>query len=283
VDNGNNNSRMMTMPLPKRPLDHEFEMPEMRLDGRVALVTGGSRGLGLGMALALAHAGADVALVARTASQLAEAAALVERQTGRRTLILPGDVSHTALLPGLVEQTATHFGRLDILVNGAGINIRQPARSFSEADWDQLISVNLKSVFFLCQAAAEVMRRQGGGKIINLGSLSFEIAVPNVALYAISKGGMRQLTRALAVEWAADNINVNAIAPGRFWTAMTDAVFSDEALYESAVSVIPQGRPGIPADLAGATVFLASPAAGYITGQTIVVDGGWLVSGGVKA
>jgi NAD(P)-dependent dehydrogenase (short-subunit alcohol dehydrogenase family) len=127
------------------------------------------------------------------------------------------------------------------------------------------------------------MRRQGQGKIINLGSLSFEIIVPNVALYAISKGGLRQLTRALAVEWARDRINVNAIAPGRFWTALTDAVFSNEELYESTVSVIPQGRPGIPSDLAGATVLLASDASDYITGQTIVVDGGWLVGGGVKA
>ena len=126
------------------------------------------------------------------------------------------------------------------------------------------------------------MRHQGKGKIINLGSLSFEITVPNIALYAASKGGMRQLTRALAVEWAKDNINVNAIAPGRFWTAMTDAVFSDEELHESAVSVIPLARPGVPSDLAGATVLLASDAADYITGQTIVVDGGWLVGGGVK-
>ena len=126
------------------------------------------------------------------------------------------------------------------------------------------------------------MRAQGGGKIINLGSLSFEIVVPNIALYAVSKGGLRQLTRALAVEWAAHNVQVNAIAPGRFWTAMTDAVFSDPDLYESAVSVIPQGRPGIPSDLAGATVLLASDAGAYITGQTIVLDGGWLVGGGVK-
>jgi NAD(P)-dependent dehydrogenase (short-subunit alcohol dehydrogenase family) len=265
----------------RRPLDHEFEMPSFRLDGRVALVTGGSRGLGLGMGLALAHAGANLALAARSVDQLENAAGLVEA-AGTQALILPTDVSDTVAVRAMVAKTAEHFGKIDILVNGAGINIRQPADTFTEADWERLMAVNIKSVFFACQEAARIMRKQGKGKIINLGSLTFEIAVPNIALYAISKGGMRQLTRALAVEWAADNINVNAIAPGRFWTAMTDAVFSNPDLYESAVGIIPQGRPGIPADLAGATVLLASDASDYITGETIVVDGGWVVSGGVK-
>jgi NAD(P)-dependent dehydrogenase (short-subunit alcohol dehydrogenase family) len=127
------------------------------------------------------------------------------------------------------------------------------------------------------------MQEQGKGKIINVGSIAFEIIVPNIALYAISKGGMRQMTRSLAVEWARHNICVNAIAPGRFWTRMTDAVFSDKNLYESAVAPIPMGRPGTAADLAGATILLASDASDYITGQTIVVDGGWLVNAGVKA
>lgn len=265
----------------RRPLDHEFEMPSLGLDGRVALVTGGNRGLGLGMALALAHAGADIALAARTVEQLEEAAALV-RDVGREALSIPTDVSQVENVRRMVHQATDHFGRLDILVNCAGINIRQPADTFTTEDWDRLMSVNLKGAFFACQEAARVMRRQGGGKIINVGSLSFEIVVPNIALYAISKGGMRQMTRALAVEWAEDNIRVNAIAPGRFWTAMTDAVFSDPELYESAVSVIPESRPGIPSDLAGATVLLASDASDYITGETIVIDGGWLVSGGVK-
>ena len=264
-----------------RPLDREFAMPSLRLDGRAALVTGGSRGLGLGMALALAHSGADIALAARSEGQLQQAADLV-RQTGQKAVILPTDVSQVAEVQKMVADAHAHFGRLDILVNAAGINIRQPAVTFAETDWDTLMNVNLKGAFFACQAASELMRAQGGGKVINLGSLSFEIVVPNIALYAVSKGGLRQLTRALAVEWAAHNIQVNAIAPGRFWTAMTDAVFSDPELYESAVSVIPQGRPGVPSDLAGATVLLASDAGAYITGQTIVVDGGWLVSGGVK-
>lgn len=265
----------------RRPLDSEFRMPSLRLDGRAALVTGGSRGLGLGMALALAHSGADIALAARSPEQLAEAADLV-RETGREAFVIPTDVADVHAVRRMVEGTRAHFGRLDVLVNAAGVNLRQPVTTFTEADWAALMDVNLKGAFFACQAAGAVMRKAGGGKIINLGSLSFEIVVPNIALYAISKGGLRQLTRALAVEWAASNIQVNAIAPGRFWTAMTDAVFSDEDLFESAVSVIPQGRPGVPADLAGATVLLASDASSYITGQTIVVDGGWLVAGGVK-
>ncbi len=260
----------------------EFVMPSLRLDGRVALVTGGSRGLGLGMALALAHAGADVALAARTASELEEAASLI-RAVGRESFVLPTDVSDVTAIQTMVQITAARFERLDILVNAAGINIRQPADEFTEDDWDKLMAVNLRGAFFACQEAARIMRRQGKGKIINVGSVAFEIIVPNIALYAISKGGMRQMTRSLAVEWASDNICVNALAPGRFWTKMTDAVFSDAALYESAVAPIPLGRPGTAADLAGATVLLASDASDYITGQTIVVDGGWTVNGGVKA
>ncbi len=257
-------------------------MPSLRLDGQVALVTGGSRGLGLGMALALAHAGADIALASRGEEGLKKAAGLV-RKTGRQAFVIPTDVGRTDQVRSMVLEVEKHYGRLDVLANAAGVNIRKPSLEFTEEDWEYLLAVNLKGAFFACQEAAKVMRKQGKGKIINLGSLSFEIVVPNIALYAISKGGLRQMTRALAVEWAKDNICVNAIAPGRFWTAMTDTVFSDSELYENAVSVIPQGRPGVPADLAGATVLLASEASDYITGQTLVIDGGWLVAGKTKA
>ena len=257
-------------------------MPSMRLDGRVALVTGGGRGLGLGMALALAHAGADLALAARTKSEL-EAAAESVRAIGRKALTLPGDVGDVAQARSMVNDAADHYGGLDILVNAAGINLRQPAETFTEADWERLMSINLKGAFFASQEAGKRMRAQGKGKIINVGSVAFEIIVPNVSLYAISKGGMRQMTRSLAVEWARYGVNVNALAPGRFWTAMTDSVFSDPVLHESAVSPIPMARPGVAADLAGATVLLASDASDYITGQTIVIDGGWSVDAGVKA
>jgi NAD(P)-dependent dehydrogenase (short-subunit alcohol dehydrogenase family) len=168
----------------------EFQMPSLRLDGRVALVTGGSRGLGLGMALALAHAGADIVLAARTESELEDAAAKV-KDIGRQAYALKTDVSDVIAVRAMVRTAAEHFGRLDILVNAAGINIRQPAETFTEADWDRVMAVNLKGAFFACLEAGQLMRRLGKGKIINVGSIAFEIVVPNVALYATSKGGIR--------------------------------------------------------------------------------------------
>src|SRR5499433_1041109 len=270
----------------RMPRDDEFQMPSFRLDGRVALVTGGGRGLGLAMAQALAEAGADVAIAARTQSELEIAAELI-RKAGREVLIVPADVSNVEAARAMVRKTADHFGRLDILVNAAAVNLRKPNTDFTEEDWDRLIGINLKGAFFACQEALRIMREQSDrshkAKIINVGSIAYEIVVPNVALYAISKGGMRQMTRSLAIEFAKDNICVNSIAPGRFWTKMTDSVFSNPVLYDSAVSVIPMGRPGIPSELAGATVFLASDASDYITGETITIDGGWTVSAGVKA
>ena len=270
----------------RMPRDDEFKMPSFRLDGRVALITGGGRGLGLAMAQALASAGAEVAIASRTQSDL-EIAADIIRKTGREVLVLPTDVSNVEAVRAMVQKTAEHFNRFDILVNAAAVNQRKSTVDFTEEDWDRLIGINLKGSFFASQEALRVMRRQTDrlhkAKIINVGSIVYEIVVPNIALYAISKGGMRQMTRSLAVDFAKDNICVNSIAPGRFWTAMTDSVFSNPDLYESAVSVIPMGRPGIPADLAGATVFLASDASDYMTGATITIDGGWTSSGGARA
>jgi NAD(P)-dependent dehydrogenase (short-subunit alcohol dehydrogenase family) len=265
-----------------RPQDDQFQMPSMRLDGRVALVTGGNRGLGLGLALALAHVGADIAIAGRTQSELDSAVELIKR-TGRRAWSFQCDVANVDDVKAMVGKAAEAAGRLDVLVNAAGMNIRRPADTFTEDDWDRLMAVNLKGAFFASQAAAVHMRKQGGGKIVNVGSLTFERAVPNVALYGISKGGMRHMTHALALEWAKDNINVNAIAPGRFWTAMTDAVFSDPDKYASAVEVIPMRRPGIASDLAGACVLLATDAGAYISGETITIDGGWTINSGVRA
>ena len=266
----------------RRPLDEEFQMPSFRLDNRVALVTGGSRGLGLGMALALAHAGADVALVSRGAEELEKAAHLI-RATGRQAFTVPADVGDIAQVQAIVPQVKAHYGRLDILVNAAGINIRQPFDQFTPEDWDRLININSKSAFFLCQAAARAMREQGKGKIINVGSIAFDLVLPNIALYAVSKNALRGLTKALAIELAKDNITVNAISPGRFWTQMADAVFSDPERYESIISMLPLGRPGVPSDLAGVTLLFASDAGDYITGQNIFVDGGWTANSGMKA
>lgn len=270
----------------RMPRDDEFQMPSFRLDGRTALVTGGGRGLGLAMAQALASAGADVAIAARTESELDSAAELI-RKAGREVMVVPTDVSSVESVRAMIRRTADHFGKLDILVNAAAINYRKPADDFTEEDWDRLMNINLKGSFFACQEALRVMKRQTGrpykAKIINVGSIAYEIIVPNIALYSISKGGLRQMTRSLAVDFAKDNICVNSIAPGRFWTKMTDSVFSNPDLYDSAVSVIPMGRPGMPSELAGATVFLASDASDYATGETITVDGGWTVSAGVRA
>lgn len=256
-------------------------MPSFRLDNRVALVTGGSRGLGLGMALALAHSGASVAIVARKAEELAKAAELI-RATGQQAFTVQADIGDIAQVQTIVPQVTAHFGRLDILVNSAGINIRQPFDMFTPEDWDRLININSKSAFFLSQAAARAMRQQGKGKIINVGSIALELVLPNIALYAVSKNALRGLTKALAIELAPDNITVNTIAPGRFWTQMVDAVFADPERYESIVNMLPLGRPGVPADLAGATVLLASDAGAYITGQTLFVDGGWTANSGMK-
>jgi 2-deoxy-D-gluconate 3-dehydrogenase len=271
----------------RMPLDSEFQMPSFRLEGRTALVTGGGRGLGLGMAQALAAQGADIALASRTESELETAAEMI-RAIGRKAIILPTDVGDAEAVQATVRKAAEQLGRLDILVNAAGINFRKSWDSFTIADWDTLMAVNIKGAFFAAQEAARVMiaqptNRPCKGKIINVGSIAFEIVVPNVALYAISKGGMRQMTRALAVDLAKHNICVNAIAPGRFWTKMTDSVFSNPELYDSAVSVIPMGRPGIPAELAGATVLFASDASDYISGQSVMADGGWTAGAGVKA
>ncbi len=252
------------------------------MDGKVALVTGGSRGLGLAIAQALAISGANVAIAARNREELNHAVELI-RASGAQATGIVTDVSVVQEVSAMVGGTVAIFGGLDILVNCAGINFRRPVDTFTEDDWDKLMAINLKGAFFASQEAARVMRAKRWGRIINIGSIAYEMVVPNVALYAISKGGMKAMTHALAVELAKDGITVNSIAPGRFWTQMTDAVFSKPELYASAVSVIPMERPGVPADLAGAAIMLASDAGSYITGQTIFVDGGWMVNGATKA
>ncbi len=248
-----------------------------RLDGKVALVTGASQGLGRGMALALAEAGADVVLVARNEAALNEVAAAMA-QRGRRALPLPADMADPATPQRVVDATVATFGRLDILVPAAGIQIRKPALEMTLEDWDRLMSVNLRAVYFLCQAAARVMIPQGGGKIINIASLTSVTAWPDVSLYATAKGGIVQMTKAMALEWARYNIKVNAIGPGSFHTNLTEALYSNPERAAAITRRMPLGRPGYPEDLAGAVVFLASAASDYMTGQVVYIDGGWLIS-----
>jgi 2-deoxy-D-gluconate 3-dehydrogenase len=247
-----------------------------RLDGKVALVTGASRGLGAAMAIALANAGAEVALHASEHPATATAHAIAQA-SGRRTETLAANLAHRPAADRLMADTISRFGRLDILINNAGIIRRRPAAEHDDELWDEVIEVNLSSVFRLSRAAgAHMIERQQGGKIINVASvLSFQggITVPG---YAAAKGGVAQLTRSLANEWARHGINVNAIAPGYFATDNTSALRADEARNRQITERIPAGRWGAPSDLAGAAVFLASRAADYVHGHVLVVDGGWM-------
>jgi 2-deoxy-D-gluconate 3-dehydrogenase len=243
------------------------------LTGRVAAVTGANTGIGRGIAIALAEAGADVALVGRTP---AEETAEEVRAAGRRAVIVDADLSTTAPIAGAVERTLAELGGLDILVNNAGIIRRSDALEFSEQDWDAVLDTNLKSVFFLCQAAARHMINKGYGKIINIASmLSFQGGI-RVASYTASKSGIAGLTKLLANEWAPKGINVNAIAPGYIATNNTAALQADETRNRQILERIPAGRWGKPADLNGAAVFLASSASDYVHGHVLAVDGGWL-------
>jgi 2-dehydro-3-deoxy-D-gluconate 5-dehydrogenase len=245
-----------------------------RLDGKTALVTGASAGLGQAIAIALAEAGADVACHGNTRAPEATCDAVT--RLGRRAFAVSGDLSDATTPQKLISQTVEEFGRLDILVNNAGTIRRSPATDYSEADWNTVIQVNLSSVFSLSQLAGRQMITQGQGKILNIASLlSFQGGI-TVAAYAASKGGVAQLTKALANEWAAKGINVNAIAPGYMRTDNTAALQKDETRNRQILERIPSARWGEPTDLAGAAVFLCSRASDYVHGHVLVVDGGWM-------
>ncbi len=249
-------------------LNHPFD-----LSGRVAIVTGANTGIGQAIAVALARAGADVACVGRTA---AEETAVMIRDLGRRVAVIHADLSTIEPLGRVVAETLEAFGRLDILVNNAGIIRRADAVDFTEEDWDAVIDTNLKSVFFLSQAAGRHMIAAGGGRIINIASmLTFQggIRVPS---YTAAKSGVGGLTKLLANEWAKHGVTVNAIAPGYIATSNTAALQADVERNRAILERIPAGRWGAPGDLGGAAVFLASDAAAYVQGHVLAVDGGWL-------
>ncbi len=244
------------------------------LQGKVALVTGCDKGLGQGMALGLAEAGCDIVSVSRSVPQ--ETAQKVQA-LGRRLYAIQADLSRPESIADIVPAALAAAGRIDILVNNAGTIRREDALSFSEKDWDEVMNLNLKSVFFLSQAVAKQFLAQGsGGKIINIASmLSFQggIRVPS---YTASKSGVLGITRLLANEWAAHHINVNAIAPGYMATNNTQQLRDDAERSKEILERIPAARWGTPEDLKGPVVFLASPASDYINGYTVAVDGGWL-------
>lgn len=259
-------------------MDGGFLKSFFDLEGKVSLVTGAGRGLGRAMGLALAQAGSDLALVSRTEDELREVSEKVKTlDPKRKVLPVSADLTDTDRIPKIVEKALAEFGQIDILVNNAGRNIRGPAEDFDIQDWDAVVDLNLKSAFIMAQAAGRVMIRQGYGKIINTASLTSFIGLPNMVAYCASRGGVAQMTRALAVEWAQYGVRVNAIAPGYFLTKLTQPLFEDPKRKEWILSKIPMGRTGdAEKDLSGVVVFLASPASDYITGQVITVDGGWL-------
>jgi 2-dehydro-3-deoxy-D-gluconate 5-dehydrogenase len=245
-----------------------------RLDGKVAIVTGGNRGLGKAIVYGLAQAGADIAIIQRS-NRESEVVNQV-RELGKKCEVFFYDLSNMNNIPKIVKEVKNKFGRIDILVNNAGVQRRAPAIDFSETDWDYVMQVNAKSVFFLCQAVGREMLEQGKGKIINIASLLSFQGGYTVPAYAASKGAVAQFTKSLSNEWASRGINVNAVAPGYIATEMNTALMEDEVRNEQILQRIPAGRWGKPEDIVGAVIFLASAASDYVNGEIITVDGGWM-------
>jgi NAD(P)-dependent dehydrogenase (short-subunit alcohol dehydrogenase family) len=252
-----------------------MEYPRFKLNGQVALVTGAARGLGRAISLALADAGADVALGLRDAKADAGITAEI-RKMGRRALPLQMDVAHMGQIFRAVDETVKEFGRLDILVNNAGIAPENPAENVREADFDATLTVNLKGTFFASQAAGRVMIAQKKGTIVNMSSQAGFAALPTESVYCMTKAAIAHLTKCLAVEWGKYGITVNAVAPTFIHTPGTESYLADAAARADTVERIAAlHRIGEPMEVAGAVVFLASPAASLITGETILIDGGW--------
>lgn len=248
--------------------------PRFDLEGQVALVTGAARGIGNACALALAHTGADIALGLRDIQTGGELANQIEAM-GRRVLPLQMDVTRLDEIQKAIDSTVSHFGRLDILVNNAGLGPSNLAENVREEDFDLTVAVNLKGTFFVSQAAGRVMIKQNYGRIINLSSQAGLVALPTESIYCMTKAAISHLTKCLAIEWGQYNITVNAVAPTFINTPGTAEALEDAAFRADVLSRIALGRIGEPMEVASAVVFLASPAASLITGDTLLIDGGW--------
>jgi len=247
-----------------------------RIDGRRALVTGGSKGLGREIALALAQAGADVALVSRNADEGKSAADSIRADTGRRVVAVAADVADTRAIGRMSDEVELALGGpVDILVNNAGINIRGAAGQLAEDDWNAVIAINLSAPFHLASRFGPGMAERGWGRILNLGSILSMIGIPGRSPYAASKAGILNLTRVLALEWAGTGVVVNALCPGPFGTEMNRSLLEDPEKYQAFVNKIPMGRWGNLDEIGPAALFLCSDAASFVTGTSLVVDGGW--------
>ncbi|MCI0394632.1 MAG: SDR family oxidoreductase [Chloroflexi bacterium] len=250
-------------------------LDQFRLDGRVAVITGGNRGLGQALAEALAGAGASIAILSRQPGAAAVAAAQLQASAGVPCRGYTCDVTAPEQVEARVAQIAADLGGVDILVNNAGINIRGPIEQLTPADFQQVMATNVTGVWLMCRAAAAHLQASRHGRVINIGSMLSLVGLPNRTAYASSKGAILQLTRALALEWAPHRVTVNAILPGPFRTEMNEQLLNDPATYQAFISRIPLGRWGEPEELAGAILFLASDAASFMTGTALVIDGGW--------
>jgi 2-deoxy-D-gluconate 3-dehydrogenase len=248
------------------------------LEGKVALITGASGGIGRVLAVTLAEAGAQIAVHGQDEARVQETCQLV-REAGGKAVPLLANLYEVAACRKLVADTKSALGGLDILINNAATNRRKPIVEVTEEDFDFIVGVDLRSIFFLSQAAHPLLQERGGGKIIHISSINVHFALGTVSVYGASKGGVTQMTKAMAVEWAKDNIQVNSIIPGFIYTPLSRPIWADEYKANWIRSRIPLRRPAQPEELVGATLLLASPASTYITGQSIIVDGGFLAGG----